>query len=151
MEDPDLAKQNDRDAAASPFADLPTKLLKQGFDVPPRQAAAYRSGEDQLEGSLVLPLHCTMVLPPGTSGGHLSTVCCIRITLEISGAGTASAGLTCYALLQLSFKRQQLFRLYYNSEIIWDASNSDRFLLCCHWNSQNITLHSVLWSSIQNP
>ena len=81
VEDPDLAKQNDRDAAASPLAYLPTQLLKQGFDVPPRQTAAYRSGEDQLKGSLVLPLHSTMVLPPGTRGGHLSTVCWIRITL----------------------------------------------------------------------
>ena len=85
VEDPDLAKQNNRDTAASPLAYLPTQLLKQGFDVPPRQAAAYRSGEDQLKGSLVLPLHSTMVLPPGTRGGHLSTVCWIRITLSISG------------------------------------------------------------------
>ena len=84
VEDPDLAKQNNRDTAASPLAYLPTQLLKQGFDVPPRQAAAYRSGEDQLKGSLVLPLHSTMVLPPGTRGGHLSTVCWIRITLAIT-------------------------------------------------------------------
>ena len=93
VEDPDLAKQNDRDAAASPLAYLPTQLLKQGFDVPPRQAAAYRSGEDQLKGSLVLPLHSTMVLPPGTRGGHLSTVCWIRITLPLSGRqGLGNAG-----------------------------------------------------------
>jgi hypothetical protein len=32
----------------------------------------------------VLPLHSTMVLPPGTRGGHLSTVCWIRITLAIT-------------------------------------------------------------------
>ena len=69
VEDPDFAKQNDRDSAAAPLANLPTKLLKQGFDVPPRQAAAYGSGEDQLKGSLVLPLHFTMVLPPGTRCG----------------------------------------------------------------------------------
>ncbi len=57
VEDPDFAKQNDSDSAAGPFAYLPTKLLKQGFDVLPRQAAAYRSGEDQLKGALVLPLY----------------------------------------------------------------------------------------------
>jgi hypothetical protein len=68
-EDPDFAKQNDRDLAAATQANLPTKLLKQGFDVPPRQAAAYGSGEDQLKGSLVLSLQFTMVLPPGTRCG----------------------------------------------------------------------------------
>jgi hypothetical protein len=47
VEDSDFAKQNDRDAAASPLACLPTKPLKQGFDVPPQQAAAYRTGEAQ--------------------------------------------------------------------------------------------------------
>jgi hypothetical protein len=47
-----FAKHNDRNSAARPLAYLPTKLLKQGFDVPPRQAAAYRSGEDQLKGAL---------------------------------------------------------------------------------------------------
>jgi len=40
VEDPDFAKQNDRDSAARPLADIPTKLLKQGLDVPPRQASA---------------------------------------------------------------------------------------------------------------
>ena len=69
VEDPDFAKQNDRDSAARPLTDIPTKLLKQGLDVPPRQAAAYRSGEDQLKGSLVLPLHSTMVPLSGTMGG----------------------------------------------------------------------------------
>jgi hypothetical protein len=39
VEDPDFAKQNDRNSAASPLIDLPTKLLKEGFDVPPRQTA----------------------------------------------------------------------------------------------------------------
>ena len=52
MEDPDFAKQNDRDSSARPLTDIPTKLLKQGFDVPPRQAAAYGTGEDQLKGAL---------------------------------------------------------------------------------------------------
>lgn len=75
MEDPDFAKQNNRDAAASPLAHLPTKLLKQGFNVPPRQATAYRSGEDQLKGALVLPLHPTMVLHIGTSRSYLLNVC----------------------------------------------------------------------------
>ena len=95
VEDPDLAKQNNRDTDASPLAYLPTQLLKQGFDVPPRQAAAYRSGEDQLKGSLVLPLHSNMVLPPGTRGGHLSTVCWIRITHEFSGLRSRTAGMKC--------------------------------------------------------
>ena len=84
MEDPGFAKQNDRDAAASPLAHLPTKLVKQGFDVPPRQAAAHRPGEDQLKGALVLPLHSIMVLPLGTDCGCLSADCWIRITLAIT-------------------------------------------------------------------
>ena len=45
MEDPDFAKQNDRDSAARPLTDIPSKLLKEGFDVPPRQAAAYTGRE----------------------------------------------------------------------------------------------------------
>ena len=36
VEDPDFAKQNDRDSAARSLTDIPTKLLKQGLDVPPR-------------------------------------------------------------------------------------------------------------------
>jgi hypothetical protein len=73
VEDPDFAKQNDRDTAARPLAYLPTKPLKQGFDVPPRQAAVYRSGEDQLKGALMLPLHSSIVLPLGTRWGIHST------------------------------------------------------------------------------
>ena len=81
MEDPDFAKQNDRDSAARPLTDIPAKLLKQGFDVPPRQGAAYGTGEDQLKSALVLPLHCNMVLLLGTRRGFLPTACWIRITL----------------------------------------------------------------------
>jgi len=33
MENPNFAKQNDRNSAARPLADIPTKLLKEGFDV----------------------------------------------------------------------------------------------------------------------
>ena len=75
VEDPDFAKQNDRDPAASPLAHLPTKLLKEGFNAPPRQTAVYRSGEDQLKGALVLPLHPTMVLRLGTRRRAFSKVC----------------------------------------------------------------------------
>ena len=75
MEDPDFAKQDDRDLAARPLPDIPTKLLKQGFNVPPRQAAAYKTGEAQLKGALVLPLHsswhCPSV-PVATSGQRLA-------------------------------------------------------------------------------
>lgn len=81
MKDPDFAKQNDRDSAARPLTDIPTKLLKQGFDVPPRQTAACRSGKDQLKGSLVLPLHPSIVLPTGTRRDFRSGICRIRITL----------------------------------------------------------------------
>ena len=93
VEDPDFAKQNDRDPAASPLAHLPTKLLKEGFNVPPRQTAAYRPGEDQLKGALVLPLHSLMVLPPGTRCGCLSTVFGIRITLNGWFPGTTTPSL----------------------------------------------------------
>ncbi len=84
MEDPDFAKQNDRDSAARPLTDIPTKLLKQGFDVPPRQGAAYGTGEDQLKSALVLPLHSSMVLYFGTICRFRSTDCWIRITLAIT-------------------------------------------------------------------
>ena len=84
MEDPVFAKHNDRDSAARPLAYLPIKLLKQGFDVPLRQAAVYRPGEDQIKGALVLPLHSTMVLLLGTSCGYLSRACWIRITPAIT-------------------------------------------------------------------
>jgi hypothetical protein len=69
VEDPDFAKQNDRNSAARPLTDIPTKLLKQGLDVPPRQAAAYGTGEDQLKSALVLSLHSNIVLPLGTRRG----------------------------------------------------------------------------------
>jgi hypothetical protein len=85
VEDPDFAKQNDRDSAARPLTDIPTKLLKQGLDVPPRQVAAYGTGEDQLKGALVLSLHPSMVLPAGTSCSPWLTAFLIRITLPLSG------------------------------------------------------------------
>ena len=66
MENPNFAKQNDRNSAARPLADIPTKLLKQGFDFPPLQAAAYGTRKDQLKGALVLPLHSFIVLYPST-------------------------------------------------------------------------------------
>jgi hypothetical protein len=75
VEDPDFAKQNNRDPAASPLAHLPSKLLKEGFNVPPRQTAVYRSGEDQLKGALVLPLDPAMVLLLGTRRWALSKLC----------------------------------------------------------------------------
>ena len=84
VEDPDFAKQNDRDSAARPLTDIPTKLLKQGLDVPPLQAAAYGTGKDQLKGALVLPLHSSMVLPRSTSRSLWLTTFWIRITLTIT-------------------------------------------------------------------
>ena len=66
MENPNFAKQKDRDTAARPLTDIPTKLLKQGLDAPPRQAGAYGTRKDQLKGALVLPLNPVIVL-------HLST------------------------------------------------------------------------------
>jgi hypothetical protein len=73
VEDSNFPKQNDRDPAARPLTDIPTKLLKQGLDILPRQATAYRTGEDQLKGALVLPLHSIMVPLPGTRRGFLDT------------------------------------------------------------------------------
>ncbi len=84
VEDPDFAIQNDRDLAARPLTDIPTKLLKQDLDVPPREAAAYGTGEDQLKGALVLPLHPPMVLPHSTSRSRWLTALWIRITLAIT-------------------------------------------------------------------
>lgn len=89
MEDPDFAKQNNCDSAARPLTDIPTKLLKQGFDVPPRQAAAYGSGEDQLKGALALPPR--MVLRLGTRRGLYWAACWARITLKVSGGKKRSA------------------------------------------------------------
>jgi len=40
VEDSNFAKQNDRNPAARPLTDIPTKLPKQGLDIPPRQATA---------------------------------------------------------------------------------------------------------------
>ncbi len=69
MEDPDFTKQNDRDSAARSFRDIPTQLLKQGFNVLPRHIAARWAGKDQLKSALVLPLHSRMVLINGTTCG----------------------------------------------------------------------------------
>ena len=79
VEDPDFAKQNDRNSAARPLTDIPTKLLKEGLDVPPRQAAAYGSGEDQLKGALVLPLRPNMVLHLGTRRDFLLSASCYQL------------------------------------------------------------------------
>ena len=92
VEDPDFAKQNDRDSAARPLTDIPTKLLKQSLDVPSRQAAAYGTGKDQLKGALVLPLHRAMVLPRSTSRSLWLTTFWIRITLKIR-SGRANLGI----------------------------------------------------------
>jgi hypothetical protein len=86
VEDPDFAKKNNRDSAARPLTYIPTKLLKQVFDVPPRQGAAYGTREDQLKGALALPLNKRMVLRPGTKRGIWSTACWLRITLKITCA-----------------------------------------------------------------
>ena len=82
MENPNFAKQNDRNSAARPLTDIPTKLLKEGFDVLPLQAAAYGTRKDQLKGALVLPPHPCMVLPIGTRCDLRSTACWIRITTK---------------------------------------------------------------------
>ena len=84
VEDPNFAKQNDRDPAARPLAYLPTKPLKQGFDVPPRQAAAYWTGEDQIKCALVLPLNSSIVLLLGTRWGFRSTTCWMRIIIILT-------------------------------------------------------------------
>ena len=84
MEDPDVAKQNDRDSATRPLTDIPTKLPKQGFDVPPRQAAANGTGEDQLKGALVPLLKPRILLPCGTRWIGPSTACRGRITPAIT-------------------------------------------------------------------
>ncbi len=84
VEDPDFAKQNDRDSAARPLTDIPIKLLRQGFNVPPRQSAAYGTGEDQLKSALMLSLHSSMVLLLGTRRGFRPMACWIRITLAIT-------------------------------------------------------------------
>jgi hypothetical protein len=91
-ENPDFAKQNDRNSAALPLTDIPTKLLKQGLDVPPRQTAAYGTGEDQLKGALVLPLDFVIILPPGASQSFRLTAGWMRITLPLSGRQGAWAG-----------------------------------------------------------
>ncbi len=56
VEAPYFAKLNNRDSAVRLLNDIPAKLLNQGLDVPPLQAAEYGTGEDQLKGPLVLPL-----------------------------------------------------------------------------------------------
>lgn len=56
-------------AAASPIADLTTKLQERSLDIPPGQAGADGTREDQLEGALALPLHGNTVLGSGTTGG----------------------------------------------------------------------------------
>lgn len=67
MKNPHLSKQHNSNTAARPFADLATKLQEKSLDIPPGQAAADGSREDQLKGALVLPLHSPMVLETGTS------------------------------------------------------------------------------------
>jgi len=106
MEDPDFAKQNDRDSAARPLADIPTKLLKQGLDVPPRQAAAYGTGVDQLKGALVLPLHPSIVLPLSTIRGPWLTALWIRITLRSEAEHSLGTDISlCSRLLYLDVRR----------------------------------------------
>jgi hypothetical protein len=69
VEDPNFAKQNDRNSAAGPLTDFATMLLKQGLDVPSRQGAAYGKGEDQFRSALVLPLLANLVQLFGTICG----------------------------------------------------------------------------------
>lgn len=69
MKNPHLSKQHNSNTAARPFADLATKLEERSLDIPPGQAAADGSREDQLMGALVLSLHSFMVLETGTRRG----------------------------------------------------------------------------------
>jgi len=76
----------------SSLSNLTAKLLKKGFNVPPRHAAVNWSGEDQLKCALVLPLHPSIVLPIGTSCSFRSAACPIRITLPLSGRQEVCGG-----------------------------------------------------------
>lgn len=126
MEDPDFVKQNDRYSAARPLTYFPTKLLKQGFDVLPRQAAAYRSRENQLKGALVLPPHDSILPPFSTRRGFRSAVCWIRITLKISdGKVLVRATTTLQSRLQDLVVRKQnnqesIHRIMFSSAF-WDG------------------------------
>jgi hypothetical protein len=57
VKDPHLAEQHNSNPAPGPFANFRSKLHKQSFNIPPRQAAADRPSKDQLQGALVPALH----------------------------------------------------------------------------------------------
>ena len=84
MEDPDFAKQNDRDSAARPLTDIPAKLLKQGIIA--------------LHGMLMFPILSGIVLPLGTRCGFRSTARWLRIMSRFNGwhANLVIADFLCY-------------------------------------------------------
>jgi hypothetical protein len=67
VEDPHLAKQDNRNTAAFTLTDVPAKLLEERDEVSPRDTAADRPDEDQIERALVPALHPMMVLHPSTA------------------------------------------------------------------------------------
>ena len=90
--DPDFIKQDDRHSAARPHTDISNKLLEQGIEIPPRQAAADRPEEDQLKGAQVLALDSATSLSLGARRDGLSMACWIRITLPLSGRQGSCVG-----------------------------------------------------------
>ena len=68
MKDPHLAEQHNSNPTSGPFAHFRSKLHKESFNIPSRQAAADRASKDQLQGALVPALQQGMVPPTSTSG-----------------------------------------------------------------------------------
>lgn len=61
-----LTEQNHRDPTTFSLTDLRTELDEQRFNITPLNIAAHRTGENNLQGFLVLPFHIEMV-------SHIST------------------------------------------------------------------------------
>ncbi len=57
VENPDFAKQVNRDTAASALFNFSPKLCKQSLNIPPLDIATCRSGENQFDNALMPPFH----------------------------------------------------------------------------------------------
>lgn len=62
-----LPKQKYRDPTSCAFFNFSTKVNKQGLNITPLDIGTRRSGENQINNALVLPLHVYMVPLLGTA------------------------------------------------------------------------------------
>ena len=72
MKHPHLIKQENRDTAAGAFFDFGAELNEEGFNIAPLNIRAGRTSKNQLDNSLMPPLHSPIVPVLGTEDAYFA-------------------------------------------------------------------------------